>query len=215
MVNETWHQGVSDELQLFLKWLSVWQKNELLKVLIKEKEERWEIKEELIWFEAGVLNDIRKNHMTIDEDAEMLWHKWRKVHIDLPKVGDVKWFKFDCFFLDKYCDDDYLDKVPELIDNSYSSEEISDLLRALNRYMQAYWVKMWGKYRYVLDFENCFWYAGDCLNEILNFKSDDYYVKDVDEEGHHIHWNFQNGWFTDGGGWAAFILKLSDQKMCN
>ena len=209
MANETWPQGLSDELKLFLEWLSVEQKNELLKILMKEKEERWEIKEELIWFEAGVLNDIRKNYVTIDEDVEMMWYKWRRVHIDLPKVWNVNWFKFDCFILDMECPAEHLDEVPELIDKSYSREEITGLLRALNMYMHAYWVKMWGKYRYVSDFENCFWYAGHCLKEILNFTQDDYYVKDVDEEGHHIQWSVSDGWFIDGG-LGAFLLKLSD-----
>ena len=212
MSKEKGPQDGLEKLQSILEWLSDSQKDEMFKLLVKDKEKRWELKEELVWFEEGVLNDLKKNHIKIEENAEMMWYKWRKIHIDLPAAWDFKWFKFDCFVSDNDIYNETFEEDPKLIDRSYTTEDISDLVKAFNRYMHAYWLDMRGKY--ADDFKKTFWYTGCCLKELAWFH-EWYHLKDVDEKTHYRvqrNCDYGHGCYFDRyfGGEGYLLLKPSD-----
>ena len=64
-----------------------------------------------------------------------MWYKWKKVHINLPAVWKFKWFKFDYFVSDyKVWRNDF---KPGLWKKLYTINDVSKLLEAMNKYMQA------------------------------------------------------------------------------
>lgn len=122
--------------------LSVEQREEMLKLLVGDKEERWGFKEKLAWNEDEIFAHLRhENYVKIEEDAEMMWYKWRKVCIDLPAVWEFGWYKFECFIWKDLIDEEKVNQS-ELNDKCYSRKEIWDFLVAFNRYMHEYWVDM-------------------------------------------------------------------------
>jgi hypothetical protein len=125
------------DLNEITEWLSAKQKDEMLKILMKDKEERGGLKEELVWFKEPLLSYLQKNYVKEEKNVEMMWYKWEKIYIDLPAAWKFKWYKFECFISkDRLYEEDFK-KNEDLIDNSYSMGDIVKLLKALNEYMCA------------------------------------------------------------------------------
>ena len=109
-------------------------KTDIQKLTVEKKNE---ISETLFWNVEAVIKDLKEHHVKIEEDVEMMWYEWKKVYINLPAVWEFKWFKFeyfvsyDCVFKGDFESD------PELEKKSYSMKEVSNLLKAMNGYMQA------------------------------------------------------------------------------
>ena len=126
--------GWNDKLNSIIgQWneLSKKEQSELLVMLQKEH---------LIWNTDAILDDLKKNHVKIEENVEMMWLKWKKVHIDLPAVWNFEWFKFDYFVSDVRVEKKYFEKKKlfgrkSLENKSYSMKDVSKLLQAMNNYM--------------------------------------------------------------------------------
>ena len=129
--------------------LSGEEQSELLALFKKNKKEI-KLKEKLKWDTDAILDDLRKNYVKIEENVRMLWYEWKKVHINLPAVWNFEWFKFEYFVsydeVEKY---DFESK-PQLEKKSYSMNDVSKLLQAMNKYMDVYGIKTdWN-----MDYEN-------------------------------------------------------------
>ncbi len=146
----------SEHLQTLLQWLSTEQKDEMFELLQQDKKKREMVEREKSIIEkrklnkakASILKDLKENHVKVEEDVRYMWRLWKKIHIDLPKIGEFKWFNFD-FFVTK-------EKLPVLYDREHwkrrdkeaeqknkqlcSEDDIRDLVKALNSYMHECWV---------------------------------------------------------------------------
>jgi hypothetical protein len=132
---------------------------------------------ELFWNRNAILSDLDENHVTVEEDVEMMWYKWEKVHIDLPAVWNFEWFKFDYFVSYDCVTKKDFEKEPELENKSYSTNDVWNLLKAMNKYMAELGCKTdyWQ-----MDYENVLKYwekyntwcckAWDCLQRITWLK---------------------------------------------
>ena len=137
--------GWDDDLKSMLECLTNEQKDRLFEMLKQDKKDRGNIgNESLYWNKDAILDDLIENHVYVDKDIEieMLGHKWKLIHINLPKIGNFEWFKFDCFVSNYGYNKKEFEFDSEYDRKFYSMDEISDLLKALNRYMRAYWVNM-------------------------------------------------------------------------
>ena len=137
----------------------------------KKEKEKKEREEKLKWDTDAILKDLKENHVKIEENAKMMWYKWKKVHIYLPAVWDFEWFKFDYFVSDCEVLKKNFAKKPELEKRSYSMKDVSKLFQAMNEYMS----ELQGKNDWNMDYENeltCWGTkrnvcnAGDCLKAI-------------------------------------------------
>lgn len=152
---------------------------------VEEKTEVKDTKEELYWDKEKILENLKENCVKVEENVEMMWHKWKKVHINLPKIEwKFEWFKFEYFVSNESVLKKDFESNPELEKKSYSMEEVWGLLKAMNKYMQAMGVETdWD-----MDYENDLKYwktdnygcdAWDCLKNIawLDYW---YWLKDKD-----------------------------------
>lgn len=147
--------GWNEELKSRLEGLTPEQKDELLEILKKDKLER----EKSAWNEEAILEDLKENHVKVEENKEMLGHKWKIIHIDLPAVWEFGWFKFDCFVSDL---DEFIGEVAwKYEEMSYEREELYKLQEKIFEYGKACWAE------YIVD-------DWDFLNEILWLDSGDY-----------------------------------------
>lgn len=80
---------------------------------------------------------LDEKFVNIEENAEVMWYKWKKVHINLPKCWKFEWFKFDCFVSDNYVTQKDFDEKLELEKKSYSMNDVQKLLKAMNEFMAA------------------------------------------------------------------------------
>ncbi len=101
------------------------------------KEDKW--LESLRWDRDGILNALRENekYVKIEENVKVMWYKWKKVYINLPKVWNFEWFKFDYFVSDDDVTKKHFEKKPKLKKKSYSMNDVSNLLKAMNTFMAA------------------------------------------------------------------------------
>lgn len=138
--------GWDEELKSRLKWLTPEQRDELLEILKQDKQEREKSNSARLYretkfkdledYEREILEDLKKNHVKVEKNKEILWYKWNIVHIDLPAVWDFKWFKFEYFISNKDIRKESFEKNPEFEKKSCSMEEIWALLKAFNEYME-------------------------------------------------------------------------------
>ena len=130
------------DFQSLMDWLSAEQKEklsslsddqamQLLETLRQEHNERTEMHENVDSF----VEDLKINHVKVEENVTKMWHEWKIIHIDLPSKWDFKWFKFDFFVSES-------NNVNRLTVNDwslYSMKEISGLFWAINSYLEASW----------------------------------------------------------------------------
>lgn len=179
----------------------------------------WE--KNLDWDTDAILNDLKENHVKI-EDAEMMWYRWKKVHIELPSYRNFEWFNFDYFVSDDIFNKKDFEKEPELQEKSYSMSDVSKLLQAMNRYITEHQGTNDGD----MDYENELKYwetekyrcnAWDCLRAItwLDYF---YWLSDKDVEwrkNSRVRWfyygfNCHFDLYYDDYNVANLFLKLSD-----
>ena len=191
---------------------------------IQEDVKDYNGKEKLIWNTDAILEDLRKNHVIIEEDVLMMWYRWKKVHIDLPAVWSFEWYKFDCFVSYGYekIEMQYFNREYDLKHKSFSMKEISELLQAINKYM----AELQGEHDEYMDYENInvvkFWNdesrklnckAWDCLRAItwLNWY---YWTSDWEEDYKRDWW----GWFLlkdKYGACCYFTTGIFDDSLGN
>ena len=122
-----------------------------------------QVNPELFWNVDAILRDLKKNHIE-EHDAEEMWYKWKRVHIDLPAVWDFNWFEFDYFVSKNTISQREFKQNLELEKKSHSFWSISKLLEKLNKYMKELWVETdWNMdYRAALMY-----YSTDCHNCVV------------------------------------------------
>ena len=132
-----------------------------------------------------VLDDLKENHIQIEEDKEMFGYKWKIVHLDLPAVGDFKWFKFDYFVSNNKVYYENLKKENKIMEQSHSLKDVIELFENMREYMKACWVFMdremdfekdveWDAYRYLWQRRFDTW---DCLKDLLQWNDKPYRMK--------------------------------------
>lgn len=191
------------------------------KVEVEEwvKEGKW--LESLRWNKEEILKSLKENpeYVKIEENAEVMWHTWKKVHINLPKVWNFEWFKFDYFVSYNSVEKKDFEKNPKLEKKSYSMNDVSNLLKAINRFMAALgcetdWImKYWETKTITYDV----WY---CLKAItwLSWSNSWYWLSDKNvawRKGSRAEWVSSGDWFIfkrqDGDyDTALLFLRLSD-----
>lgn len=99
----------------------------------------FEIKNELFWNEEAIKEDLKKNHVTIEECMDKTWYFGKNITIDIPKVWDkFPWYKFECFVSDeKFKSIDWLSNIRGRF---IYRDDIYRLLDAINSYMNVYWI---------------------------------------------------------------------------
>ena len=159
---------------------------------LKAKEDKW--LEDLKWDKDGILNALKENpkYIKIEENAEVMWYNWKKVHINLPKVWKFEWYKFDYFVSDFSLTKKNFEKNHELEKKSYSMNDVSNLLKAMNEFMAALECKTdWDmKYESELRYwERDTWrcYAWEYLKAITWLNSW-YWLSDKEEWRYHVLW---------------------------
>lgn len=169
------------------------------------EEEKWSemgiLNPELICNPTAILEDLQKNYLKVEFDKELFWVKWRFVHLELPPVWNFKWFKFNCFISkwESLTPGEFRSN-PNFEKRSYSTEEIAQLLKAINEYMKAYLVETdwdidynnglkdwdyehWKKKSKVwLDLVNYIWLT-DCIYWLKDYEIDKFWNKK------YIWWN--------------------------
>ena len=140
--------GWNENSKLKLQWLT--DKQELALSTTLKQDKKYNGKEHLIWDTDAILKDLKENHVTIEDNAEVMWYRWKNVHIELPAVWDFEWFKFDYFVSDDRVYKYIFRNDPELEKKSYSMSDISKLLKAINSYMS----ELQGKSDKDMDYEN-------------------------------------------------------------
>lgn len=134
------------ELKSRLEGLTPEQKDELLKILEQDKQKREESNSACLYreakfkdledYEKTIIEDLKDNHVKVEKNKKMLWYKWDIVHIDLPPIWNFGWFKFNYFISNEDIRKKSFEKNPEFEEKSYSMEEIWNLLKAFNEYME-------------------------------------------------------------------------------
>ena len=138
--------GWDGDLKLLLEWLTDEKKDRLFEMLKQEKankEKKLELKlqleKKLLWKSYEEVNDyLKKKYVKIKENQEFLGCKWRIVEINLPAVVDrhewikIKWFmSYDSFSKQEFIENSKFE------DNSYSKEEINNVIHWINKYYNA------------------------------------------------------------------------------
>ena len=190
-----------------------------------DAENVWEFsqekKEKLYWNREAIIKDLKENYLK-EDDAEMMWYKWKEVHFSLPAVWNFEWFKLDYFVSNEPLYKRDFESNPELEKKSKSMKQIWEILKAMNRYMAELWVKTDDDTDYEKDLQ--IWIKGgksrckawDCLKDIPGL--DKWYWtsdKGVDgREDSRIRWNCSSDrcYFSPYGlGLNAYLfLGLSD-----
>lgn len=156
-------------------------KRELTWILKWDEWEGTEIKSELYWNADAILRDLKENCVKVEENVEMMWYKWKKVKINLPKIKwKFEWKVFEYFVSEERMRSKSLENNSELRSKSYSMKEVWELLRAINRYMKVYGVKTdrrkkyedflipwvfnrslrseaWECLKYITNLDSCYW----------------------------------------------------------
>ena len=105
----------------------------------RENERRKANPECLFWDKDAILEDLIQNRVT-KESANVMWYKWMKITIDLPKIKGFEWFKRSYFVSYPITVHDF-QKNPSLEQKSCSTEEICSLVQKINEYAKAFWIE--------------------------------------------------------------------------
>ncbi len=216
-----------EKLKSIIESMSDERKDELLKMLQQDKRERTNLiktqKEnpELFWNKDKVLEKLKKDCVKVEENADMMWYKWRIVHINLPAIGSFKWFKFDYFVSDKKLLWDDIENDSKIEKKLQSTEKFEKLLSSLKDFMKGYWIKVDEGFEYdeMFNFSGHFYYECEgwkVLTDITwDFDRDNddfYFLRNKDWETVSYN-NFKECWWeSDDVGWANLLLKIPNKK---
>jgi hypothetical protein len=144
---ETWNWTIMEEKRELIEGIvdgyrKLWYSEEKIEkvradLLSDLQKEPWSEAErdELYWNKEKILENLKEKCVKVEKNVEYMWYKWKKVHINLPAVWKFKWFKFDYFVSDyKVWRNDF---KPGLWKKLYTINDVSKLLEAMNKYMQA------------------------------------------------------------------------------
>ena len=184
-VNES--GNLRENLRSIMNSLSYAQRDSLLEMLKQDKKEREKPSfESLFWDEKAVLEDLKKNYITIDWDKEYLWHKWIVVHIKLPAVADFEWFETDYFISNRRVEQRDLVFMKER-KNLYPREKIGKLLEAISRYMRAYWIEMDANVDFDCDIDQLECHTSTLLGKYFKLDSTYWVRGDKEYEPNYFH----------------------------
>lgn len=194
------------------------EKEKLEKEEKEKKEEKDGIKPELLWDGHAILEDLRKNHVKFGNHVEMLGEVGQIVHLDLPAVWNFKWFKFDYFVSERDIYKKDFDKQKRFEEQSYSSKEIIELLKAMNEYMQEYWVSTYEDFeQYKNEWHEIYNTTERYLRVILglykNYRMKDGYKRGLLSSSRTSWMLLSTGYSKFEGikkGYSRLLLKLSD-----
>lgn len=105
----------------------------------------------MYWNKDAILNALKWNekYVRTEYDVEMMWYEWKKVHIVLPAVWNFKGYEFDYFVSEDFVAQKDFENNPELGKKSYSMNDISKLLEAVNKFMAELGCETdWDGYKY-------------------------------------------------------------------
>ena len=191
--------GNDEQLKARLEWLTPEQKARLLEILKQEQEANQETpqekKEKLYWNREAIIKDLKENYLK-KYDAEIMWFKWKEVHLTLPAVWNFEWFKLDYFVSNDLVYERAFESNPELEKKSKSMKDIWEILKAVNRYMAELWVETDWDMNYENDLQ--YWKterrgckAWDCLKDVTGLNRW-YWTSDkgeTREKNSRIRWN--------------------------
>ena len=203
----------SEDIKVLYGQLSDKEKGVLLWMLTQEKMDR----ERTISKEESIIRDLKEKYVRVEDEAEMMWYRWKKVHIELPAIWDFEWFKFSYFIPKGSVKISDLWQHRELADKSYSVKDVYELLHAITRYMRASWISIddsvdydgYSTYRDVFRFES--W---NILKSITGF-SELYWLRDSDSSladscAMWINYGGNSMFSKCVWGMAKLFLKISD-----
>lgn len=144
------------DMEKFLSWLSEAEKDEIYQMLKNEK---------MSWHKELILNDLKLNHVKVEENVNMMWLEWKKVHIELPSVWEFKGARFDFFVPNEPITGTKFALSKKLTKSSYNLAEVEEFKDPLHYYMHEYKVKSSAR-----DFYDLLWLSGDYF---LLYGSDD------------------------------------------
>lgn len=99
-----------------------------------------EISEILYWDKMAILEDLKKNHVSVNKTRYM-WYQWKEIHIELPEVWEC-----DFFVSDKAVTNDVFRCNWELHVLSHTEHQMQKLLEKIDKYMQHFGVDINNKY---------------------------------------------------------------------
>ena len=144
-IEKLW-QTSSEKLPWSWQWSPTAENPNAFKVLSQHP-----VNPELFWKEEAILNDLKKNHVKIEE-VELFWRICEIVHIDLPPVNDFQWLKMDVLLIRGWIESLQQSVWLDNIDNN-ASDKISQFLNCVSDYMKSYWIDLWKNtnFEYVED----------------------------------------------------------------
>jgi len=174
MAKEKLSQDETTKIQSILWWLSSAQKDEMLELLKKDKTERklkekqlkksWEMPKEDISVHKEEIIKYLKRLVEVESDVYIMWHKWKKVSIELPAVGEFKWYKTTIFtwnnviFWETY--KNWIKQNKELVEKMYCKQDVCNLLeklkeciKELHKYIYKTEVNIDEKINYLYDLQ--------------------------------------------------------------
>lgn len=196
--------GWDEKLKSIMEWLSDEKRDELLEMLKQDKKEREKSTlDSLRWDKDAILNNLKENYVKIEENVDMtpFLCKWKKIHIELPKIWDFEGLKLN-LFVSKWYEkkSDFEHRRAESM--SYSAKELTDeVLIPLKRYMRELWIE--------IDT----WDVRDCLKVITGLNNR-YRLTDKSKDGNSqaacSFGEYSLKWNTEDNSRAKLLLKSSD-----
>lgn len=115
-------------------------RSEIYKWDIKNVLNDGSLQKELMWDYDLVVDDFLKNHVEVGETVEVMWYRWRMIHLNFVTEWNPNWYKFDCVISDDPLSKTEFDENLELVGNSKSIEDIRELYKAVSEYMGEHWL---------------------------------------------------------------------------
>lgn len=212
----SWSSGVWYEIEELVRPLSDDEKNKMVRFLAEKNKETQDYYGEIYGenYHANVriakhllLENMKKNYVTVEKNTEVLWVRWTKIHVNLPAVWKFKWFKFDYFVWNEEINYYTFLESSELIKQSFSHEEIEKLGMAVVEYFREFGIDI-----KIRTFAGCS-YDSDFILELLNF--DRHFCLSDSYEGYYWTLHYISRWFERKefygyGGEVALLLKISE-----
>lgn len=173
-----------------------WDSEKNLRIQEVTGEKKDELFETLFWNTEAVLNDLKENHVKVEENVEFMWYEWKFFHIDLPSVGDFKWSKFDFFISKDQLEIWEFESNLDLENQSYSMKDVGEFLGLLRIYMKEYWISLDPNMDFCKDLReretyNAWCDTWECLSYIMDIKGDHhYFLKDKEWNDLRAEWIF-------------------------
>lgn len=135
------HWTKVEKLQAIIAWLPAAQRDQLCTALLNEKQKTLETPKKNLEIKLNyILDNLKRNHVSIEENIELYGKKWKKIHIELPAVWKFRWYKFDLFVSDDAIDIDSVRSSLQIQSKMYTMYEIWEFMAKFNQYLYAYWI---------------------------------------------------------------------------